>query len=33
LAQPLPHKLGLMIATLAGIISGLGVELYQRKKA
>jgi 4-azaleucine resistance transporter AzlC len=32
LAQPLPHKLGLMLATLAGIISGLGVELYQRKE-
>jgi 4-azaleucine resistance transporter AzlC len=32
LAHPLPHKLGLMIATMAGIMGGLAVELYQRKE-
>jgi 4-azaleucine resistance transporter AzlC len=31
LAQPLPHKLGLMVATLAGISGGLLLELAQRK--
>jgi len=32
LAQPLPHKLGLMVATLAGISGGLIFELVQRKE-
>lgn len=33
LAQPLPHKLGLMLATLAGISGGLILEWVYRKEA
>lgn len=30
IASPLPHKLGLMMATLAGVSTGIGLELIQR---